>query len=116
VNREGYITEGSRSNIFLIQKDKIFTPPVKDVLPGITRKYIKRICETMGLKVIEKSISKESLGNFNGVFITGTITRVAPVKRMKEIHYQADLSLIRSIRIKYNEEIDNLTGRDIHKI
>jgi branched-chain amino acid aminotransferase len=115
INREGYVTEGSRSNIFLIQTDKLFTPPLKDVLPGITRKYINRICETMGYEVIEKSIAKESLATFNGAFITGTISRVAPVKRINEIHYQTDLPLIRSIRTKYNEEIEHLTGTDLQK-
>ncbi len=45
LNKQGEITEGSRSNIFFIDaSNRLITPPEKSILPGITRKYVVQIC------------------------------------------------------------------------
>ena len=45
VNRDGVITEGSRSNVFFIKSGEVYTPPTDAVLPGVTRTMIIRILE-----------------------------------------------------------------------
>ncbi len=51
---KGFITEGSRSNVFFINDDKIYTPPVHQILPGITREKIFEICRNHNISIQEK--------------------------------------------------------------
>lgn len=50
VNKEGYITEGSRSNMFFVRGDKVYTAPSGEVLLGVTRKHIVEVCEKLNIK------------------------------------------------------------------
>jgi len=51
VNNEGYITEGSRSNVFFVKDGKVITAPAQNVLLGVTRKYILELCEKNQIEV-----------------------------------------------------------------
>ncbi len=81
-----FITEGSRSNVFFIKDNVIYTPPGKDVLQGITRKNILHICEQQNLSLIQKNIHLSELENFDAVFLSGTSLKVLPVKNI-ETHF-----------------------------
>lgn len=81
---EGYITEGSRSNVFFIKSNKIITPPLKKVLPGITREKVFLVADDLGYEIEEKNIEIESLDSFDGVFITGTSIDLLPVKEVAD--------------------------------
>lgn len=72
VNSENCITEGSRSNIFFISNNIIYTAPDKFVLGGITRKHIIEICIENGIKVEFTCVKAEKLNEFESVFMTGT--------------------------------------------
>lgn len=85
INDEGYITEGSRSNVFFIKKEKLFTPPSNKVLLGITRTKIIELCKLHNIDVIEKEISIDSLEQYEGAFITGTSVNVLPIRNMDNI-------------------------------
>ncbi len=82
VDKNGYITEGSRSNIFFIKDNHVYTPPVEDVLPGITRKHIINICKTLNFKIVEKKISYKEINKFDSAFLTGTSPKVLPVSKI----------------------------------
>jgi branched-chain amino acid aminotransferase len=110
VDRSGFITEGSRSNVFLVRNSEIYTAPVKDVLPGITRKHIINICKKIGINIIEKKIPLVDISAYQGLFLTGTNVRVVPVNKVENVHFQADMSLIRDIRFAYSELIMRLTS------
>ena len=56
VNQEGFITEGSRSNIFFIKDKVVFTPPTSIVLPGITREKVLEICNNLGIETHREMI------------------------------------------------------------
>jgi branched-chain amino acid aminotransferase len=62
-NNKGYITEGSMSNVFFIKGATVYTPPLKSVLPGITRKHIILTSEKLGITVFEKEIHKKANQN-----------------------------------------------------
>jgi D-alanine transaminase len=78
--RDGFITEGSRSNIFFVYKDELYTHPESDhILSGITRKNIIRIAKEEGVKVIEEALSENKLSLIQEAFITNTSAEVTPV-------------------------------------
>ncbi|HSH35583.1 aminotransferase class IV [Schnuerera sp.] len=85
VNKNGYIPEGSRSNMFFVKGDKIYTAPKGDVLLGITRKYIFQVCEELNIKIIEENIHIEDLEKLDGAFMSGTSVNVLPISSVDDI-------------------------------
>jgi branched-chain amino acid aminotransferase len=83
----GFIAEGSGENIFIVKNDKLFTPKLGNILPGITRDSIIKIAQDLKMKVIEKDISVKELKNCDEVFFTGTAAEVTPI-------YQIDKKII----------------------
>lgn len=92
LNEEGYVCEGSVSNIFFIKDNKIYTPDVKcGLLNGIIRKVIMKKFE-----VVETLIKKEELATFKSAFITNSLMEVRLVKNIDEIEFK-DSKLIEEI-------------------
>lgn len=81
MNQQGYVSEGTGENIFVIKDGEIRTPPLTDnVLPGITRDTIIQLAEEeLGLKVKEDHISRPELYVVDEVFLTGTAAHLSPV-------------------------------------
>ena len=83
---EGYISEGSGENIFLIKNGVVMTPPLySTVLPGITRDSVIRICESMGIPVLERAIPREMLYIADEVFFTGTAAEITPIRSVDKV-------------------------------
>lgn len=101
VNKYGEITEGSRSNIFFIKGDVIITPPVTDVLPGVTRKNVIRICKELKLSFQEISVKTGDITEMDAVFITGTSPRVLPVKAIESNLFDVNNILLRKIMFEF---------------
>lgn len=77
LDREGNITEGSFSNIFLIENDEIFTCPLEnDILDGITRRLVLEVCEKLSLSIHVERVKLEMLEKAESVFLTSS-TRAA---------------------------------------
>lgn len=89
VNKEGYILEGSRSNMFFVKGDKIYTGSKKDVLLGITRKHILEVCDKLNIKVIEENIHVEDLDKVQGAFMSGTSVNVLPISNVDDIKFDS---------------------------
>lgn len=81
--RNGYITEGSSSNIFIVKNAIIKTPPKDNqLLPGITRDLIVEIAKQHGLSIEETNISEEELFNADEVWLSSSLKEVSPVCRI----------------------------------
>jgi len=102
VNREGYITEGSRSNVFFLSEDgAILTAPDSMVLSGITREKVIEICKRESLRLIYTAVSVSDLPRFKSVFITGTSPMVLPVHGIDKQVYNVKDHIMLTIREKY---------------
>ena len=78
--RNGYITEGTRSNIFFIIGSTLYThPESQHILSGVTRKNILRIANQKGIPVREEALSENKLLTVDESFITNTSAEVTPV-------------------------------------
>jgi branched-chain amino acid aminotransferase len=75
----GDVTEGSRSNLFFLKGDRLYTPPGQSVLLGVTRQKVMAICRANGIDVAEECIHQNDLPGLEGAFITGTTVDVLPV-------------------------------------
>lgn len=107
VNKQNFITEGSRSNIFFILDNKIITPPLESVLPGVTRKWIFKICRKLSIDIIEREVFVKELEEFQGVFMTGTSPDALPIKKVNNIIYNSSNEiLMKTIMKKFQEETE----------
>lgn len=107
VNGNGKITEGSRSNVFFVKGEKVFTAPASHVLKGITRKYVFDVCKSIGVEIIEELVDENSLSNFDGVFLSGTSIKVLPVSRVDNIVFKSGTyPTIVAIRDEFDRLLD----------
>ncbi|MDK9698860.1 MAG: branched-chain amino acid transaminase [bacterium] len=82
LNTQGFVSEGSGENLFIIRDGIVYTPPAAAmILPGITRMCAITIMERdMGLKVVEANIPREMLYICDELFFTGTAAEVTPIR------------------------------------
>jgi branched-chain amino acid aminotransferase len=86
LDAEGFLSEGSGENLFLVSKGTLLTPPlVSSVLPGITRDCVIALARRQGLKVHEARLLRESLYVADEVFLTGTAAEITPVRSVDRI-------------------------------
>ena len=87
IDDQGYVTEGSSSNIWIINyKNEIFTRNIDGkILSGITRKTVAEFAKLNDLKVIEKKFSKEDMIKAKEVFLTSASSFVTPINEIDEV-------------------------------
>jgi branched-chain amino acid aminotransferase len=107
VDQDHCITEGSRSNVFFVLGDEVITPPLADVLPGVTRKHVRKLCSDLNIPLREEKVHEYSLGQMDAVFITGTSRKVLPAFRIDEWLYPPDHPIVRQLQSAFNAEVEN---------
>jgi branched-chain amino acid aminotransferase len=86
LDTNGYVSEGSGENLFLVANGTVMTPPLANcALPGITRDSITTICRDLGIPVEEKIIPREMLYIADEVFFCGTAAEVTPIRSIDRI-------------------------------
>ena len=80
LNDDGYVAECSASNLFIVETDKLITPPIEaGILPGVTRRVIIDLASSLGIKVAQEAVSVERLLNAEEVFITNSVIEIMPI-------------------------------------
>jgi branched-chain amino acid aminotransferase len=86
LDRDGYVSEGSGENIFLVKNGTLLTPPLAcSVLPGITRDTVMILARRLGIPVKEERIPREMLYLADEMFFTGTAAEVSPIRSVDKI-------------------------------
>jgi branched-chain amino acid aminotransferase len=86
LDRNGYLSEGSGENLFLVREGKLFTSPLANsVLNGITRASIIQIARELGLEVVEQAMPREMLYLCDEAFFTGTAAEVSHLRSVDRI-------------------------------
>jgi branched-chain amino acid aminotransferase len=82
----GYVSEGSGENVFIVLDGVVITPPLSNcVLPGITRHTILTLCRDMNIPVAEQVLPREMLYIANEVFFCGTAAEITPIRSVDKI-------------------------------
>lgn len=84
LDSKGNIREGTRTNFFAVKDNKIFTPPLTDVLEGITRKLALEAAKRAGIEAAEERISLKKIKNYQEFFITSTSMNIMPINQIDE--------------------------------
>ncbi|HQR38870.1 MAG TPA: branched-chain amino acid transaminase [Blastocatellia bacterium] len=83
---EGYVSEGSGENVFIVKHGKVYTPPLgASILPGITRDSIITLCGDLGIPVEQANIPRELLYVADEVFFSGTAAEITPIRSVDRI-------------------------------
>ena len=86
IDSDGYITEGSSSNAWILIKDKLITTPATtSILKGITRTSLIKALSKSNIKFVEKRFNKKDIKNSNEAFITSATQFVMPVIKVDDI-------------------------------
>jgi len=84
LDTQGFVSEGSGENIFMVVDGVIKTPPLQAILDGITRDTLFALARHEGLTVQEVSITRDELYGADEVFFTGTAAEITPVREVDD--------------------------------
>lgn len=115
VARDGRVTEGSRTNVFFVEGNKVFTAPRESILEGITRKYVLQAIEAAGCEIFTEYFSTDDIKiRADAVFLTGTSIGVLPVSAVEDFAIDSPgNSALQRIIIEYSKIVDEFIK--IHK-
>ena len=97
VNTSGYITEASRSNVFFIKGEEIFTTGDEHILPGITRKKVLEVCDIHNIPVHITSLPADKVEHYDSCFLTGTARKIVPVRDMGDVSFNVNTPVLRAV-------------------
>jgi D-alanine transaminase len=82
LHRDGKVTEGSSSNVFIVLGDRVITSPLgPDILPGVTRLLVN-LLEKKASPVVEREFTLEELARADEIWITSSTRELLPVTRL----------------------------------
>jgi branched-chain amino acid aminotransferase len=85
LNINGFVTDGTGENVFIIKERELFTPPLSaGCLDGITRDSVITIAQDLGYPVHERNLTRTDLYFADEVFFTGTAAEVCPVREVDD--------------------------------
>jgi len=112
LNDEGFVAEGTKSNLFIVIDDKVITPDVDSgILPGITRAKIIDICKKERIEVQERKVTLGELCKAHEYFMCNSLMGVMPVSSIdvENMCYKFKNShTVDYLRKKYLIELDKL--------
>jgi len=79
---EGYVSEGTGENIFIVRKGLLKTTPLTSILEGITRNAVIELAREQGLVVLEERFTRDEMYIADEVFVTGTAAELTPVREI----------------------------------
>jgi branched-chain amino acid aminotransferase len=82
LDTDGYVSEGSGENVFMVRNGVLFTPDVASCLDGITRDAILTIAQNEGINIKEKRITRDEMYCADEAFFTVTAAEVTPIREL----------------------------------
>jgi len=82
LDTQGLVAEASGENLFVVRDGEILTPPLANVLDGITRATVMQLAVEQGIPVVERSITRDELYVADEIFLTGTAAEVTPIREV----------------------------------
>ncbi|MCT9071994.1 branched-chain amino acid transaminase [Cupriavidus gilardii] len=84
LDTDGYVSEGSGENVFIVRNGVIYTPDLASCLDGITRDATLTIARDLGIEVREKRITRDEVYCADEAFFTGTAAEVTPIRELDD--------------------------------
>lgn len=107
LDRNNCLTEGSRSNLFFIDKNTLFSAPEDKILHGITRKYVIQTALELGISLQIKNLLYDEIQNYNSAFISGTSPKILPIRKIDNIYFNVENKILRDLMSHFDEYIES---------
>ena len=88
INRNGEITEGTRTNFFCIRGKTLYSPPEDEILLGVTQKALFRVASLNGYTIEHTTIKPADVSSYDGAFLTSTSTKILPIRSIEDVLLQ----------------------------
>lgn len=82
LDTEGYVSEATGENIFLVRNGVIKTPPLTSVLDGLTRNSLITLARGLGYELVEQRFTRDELYSADEAFFCGTAAEVTPIREV----------------------------------
>lgn len=82
LDTEGFVSEGSGENVFIVKNGKLYTPDLASCLDGITRDSIITLANDLGIEVIQKRITRDEVYCADEAFFSGTAAEITPIREV----------------------------------
>ncbi|WP_437919098.1 branched-chain amino acid transaminase [Sphingobacterium sp. LRF_L2] len=104
-DHEGYIAQAASENLFIEKDFKLYTPPLDNVFPGITRQTVIELCKELHIDIIEKRLTIEEVLQADSAFLSGTAAEIIGIKEIDGLKYKEDWehTIGASIQRKYKK-------------
>lgn len=87
VNRHGCITEGTRTNFFVMKDETIISPPREDILEGVTMMHVLEAATQCGYSVDYQQLPLANVGSFDTAFLTSTSSKIMPLSHIDDVAF-----------------------------
>lgn len=104
LDQDGYITEASAANLFLVKGQELYTPELTpEVFPGITRRTVIDIAKTLNLGLIEQRLRPEDLPQFEGAFLASTLMELKPLSLIAPYEFDSENAVFHRILREFSQ-------------
>lgn len=103
LDQDGFVAQASSENLFIEKDFKIYTPPLGNIFPGITRNTVIDICKDLNFDIIEKRITIKDIYEAGSAFLSGTAAGIIGIKQVDDVVFAEEWedSIGASIQRKY---------------
>lgn len=115
LDHQGFITEGSSSNVFLVIGGLVFTPPIDvGILKGVTRTAVLSVARNNGVRVLETQLAAAMIDEAEEMFITSSVREIVPVVRVNghDVGSGKPGPVTQRIRALFDEYVRSKTGQN----
>lgn len=105
IDDEKRVVEGSRSNLFFIDGDKLITAPPASILMGVTRAKVLEICNELDIEVEQRYVYVDQIKNLDGLFLTSTSNNALPIKKVDEIEFSYNNNRLKEVLAAFREKM-----------
>ena len=116
VNGKNFITEGSRSNIFFIKNETIYTAPDSLILGGITRKHLLGLCNETGIEVRYQCVKADEIQDYDSVLMSGTSPILLPFNQVDSRQFAVNDPTVEQLREMFMQKAEQSINDFIQKI
>ena len=88
LDANGNVAEGPGANFFFEKDEVLYTSPLGNILPGITRATMFELCDELGFKLVEKYFTPEEVKGADSAFFTGTAAEVAGIASLDNVPFK----------------------------
>lgn len=105
LDHDGFVAQASSENLFIEKDLTIYTAPLENVFPGITRQTVIDICKELNIDVVEKNLTVSDVLDADSAFLSGTASEIIGIKEIDGVTYKEDWehTIGASIQRKYKK-------------